>query len=152
MIENTRYEHFAAIKKLCRPDQLDSFESLIEELPMLLGNGPAGRGGPPMGPERSQHPGDGTDLEIKSGSGESEGKLPLSVQREKRKLDTLDIEWEELPQRPQKRGNDLRMNKEEPDFPPFDPSRRPPGPGRPDDSMGHPRQGRHPGPPPPDHP
>ncbi len=35
-IEAIRYEHFAAIRKLCKPDQLHDFDELVDELPRLI--------------------------------------------------------------------------------------------------------------------
>lgn len=39
-IELTHYQHFLAIKKLCRPEQKEKFEALTEELPRLFGKPP----------------------------------------------------------------------------------------------------------------
>lgn len=48
-IEDTHYNHFAAIKKLCRPDQLPYFNELTKE---LAGFFAPGRNGPPPPPPR----------------------------------------------------------------------------------------------------
>ncbi len=44
-VELTHYDHFAAIKKLCKPDQLDDYTSLTKELARFFA--PARKDGPP---------------------------------------------------------------------------------------------------------
>lgn len=43
-IEDTHYSHFEAIKKLCKPGQMDSFNTLTKDLAGFFG---PGRNGPP---------------------------------------------------------------------------------------------------------
>lgn len=43
-IEDTHYSHFEAIKKICRPGQMDSFNALTKDLAGFFG---PGRNGPP---------------------------------------------------------------------------------------------------------
>jgi protein CpxP len=43
-IEQINFEHFQKIKTLCKPDQLDAFNNLVDELTELFGQkGPPGR-------------------------------------------------------------------------------------------------------------
>lgn len=49
-IEDTHYNHFEAIKKICKPEQLVYFDALTKDLAGFFGSPPGKRKGPPPPP------------------------------------------------------------------------------------------------------